>query len=61
MEIVKVLIDNGADVNGKDEVSSDSFLFFWLVCFVKVCIGWKDSTNVDMPLWQCGHCEDINW
>ena len=27
-DIVKVLIDNGADVNDKNNVSSDSFLFY---------------------------------
>ena len=28
MDIVKVFIDNGADVNDKDEVSYDSLLFY---------------------------------
>ena len=28
LAIVKVLIDNGVDVNDKAEVSSDSFLFY---------------------------------
>jgi ankyrin repeat protein len=28
LDIVKILIDNGADVNDKDKVSSDSLLFY---------------------------------
>jgi hypothetical protein len=32
MDLVKILIDNGADVNDKTNVSSDSLLFYWLVC-----------------------------
>ena len=28
LDIVKVLIGNGADVNDKDKVSSDSLLFY---------------------------------
>ena len=28
LDIVKVLIDNGADVNDKDKVSYDSLLFY---------------------------------
>ena len=42
---MKVLIDNGADVNDKDKVSSDSLPFYQWVCLVKVCTGWNDSTN----------------
>ena len=28
LDIVKVLIDNGAEVNAKDKVSSDSLLYY---------------------------------
>ena len=48
LDIVKVLIDNGADIDDKSKVSYDSLLFYGLVCLVKVCIVWMDSTNVGM-------------
>ena len=28
VDIVKILIDNGAEINAKDKVSSDSLLFY---------------------------------
>ena len=49
LDMVKVLIDNGADVNDKIKVSSDSLLFYRWVCIVKVCIEWMDSTDFGMP------------
>ena len=49
--MVKVLIDNGADVNDKDKVSSDSLLVYEWVCLVKVCTGWNEFSNEGMFLW----------
>ena len=47
-DIVKALIDNGADVNDKDKVSSDSLPFYLSVCLLKVRTGWMVSTNDGM-------------
>ena len=58
---MKVLIDNGADVNHKNKVSSDSLLFYWWICLVKVCIGWFGSIDVGMQQRQVGPCEGVNW
>ena len=55
-----MLIDNGAEVNDKDEVSLDSLPFYLLICLVKVCTGWIESTYEGMLLWPFQHREGVN-
>ena len=60
LDIVKVLIDNRADFNYGDKVSSGSLPLYSRACLVKVCIVWINSTNVGMWQRSFGHCECVN-